>query len=120
MKKLLLTVAGLIAFSGQAIAQDAPQAQQRPKIKPGLNMTGEQQVDPRMEEYRKAVDREYDAALKKYRNRKRRITIPGRVSAAVSQPRSEAGEIGWGGKAATRVARMFARSCRELLGIAGT
>src|SRR5262245_56426149 len=30
-----------------------------------------------------------DAALKKYRNRKERITIPGRVPAAASQPRSE-------------------------------
>ena len=76
MKKLLLTVAGLIAFSGQAIAQDAPQAQQRPKIKPGLNMTGEQQVDPRMEEYRKAVDREYDAALKKIPEQKKKNNDP--------------------------------------------
>jgi len=76
MKKLLLTVAGLIAFSGQAMAQDAPQTQQRPKIKPGLNLMQEQQVDPRMQEYRKALDREYDASLKKIPEQKKTNNDP--------------------------------------------
>jgi hypothetical protein len=39
-------------------------------------MTGEQQVDPRMEEYRKAVDREYDAALKKIPEQKKTNNDP--------------------------------------------
>jgi len=71
MKKLLLTVAGLIALSAQAMAQDAPPTQKMPKIKPGLNLMGEKQVDPRVEEYRKAVDREYNAALKKVPEQKK-------------------------------------------------
>ena len=76
MKKLLLTVAGLIGLSGQAMAQDAPQTQQRPKIKPGLNLMQEQQVDPRMQEYRKALDREYDASLKKIPEQKKTNNDP--------------------------------------------
>jgi hypothetical protein len=63
MKKLLLTLAGLIAFSAQAMAQDAPLTQRA--LKPGVNLMGEKQSDPRMEEYRKAVDQEFNAALKK-------------------------------------------------------
>jgi hypothetical protein len=43
----------------------SPQTQQAPRMKPGLNLMGEKQVDPRTEQYRKAIDREYDAALKK-------------------------------------------------------
>jgi hypothetical protein len=62
-------VFGLIAFSAEATAQDAPRTQRIPK--PGLNLTGEKQVDPRMEEYRKAVDREYDDALKKVPEKKK-------------------------------------------------
>jgi hypothetical protein len=74
VKKLLVAIAGLIAFSAQAMAQDAPQTQQ--KFKPGLNMMGEKLVDPRMEEYRKAVDREYNDALKKIPEQKRTNNDP--------------------------------------------
>jgi Skp family chaperone for outer membrane proteins len=76
MKKLLLAVAGLIAFSAQAMTQDAPQTQQMLKGKPGLNLMGEKQVDPRMEEYRKAVDQEYNAALKKIPEKKKTNNDP--------------------------------------------
>jgi hypothetical protein len=73
MKKLLLTVIVLIAFSAGAMAQDAPRAQ---RVKPGLNLMGEKQVDPRMEEYRKAVDREYNDALKKIPEQKKTNNDP--------------------------------------------
>jgi hypothetical protein len=76
MKKLLLTIIGLIAFSAQAMTQDASQTQQMPKIKPGLNLMGEKQVDPRMQEYRKAVDQEYNAALKKIPEKKKTNNDP--------------------------------------------
>jgi hypothetical protein len=76
MKKLLLTVTGLIAFSAQAMTQDSPQTQQMPKVKPGLNLMGEKQADPRTEEYRKAVDREYNAALKKIPEKKKTSNDP--------------------------------------------
>jgi len=77
MKKLLvMAVGGLIAFSAQALAQDAPQTQQAPRMKPGLNLMGEKQVDPRIQEYRKAVDREYDATLKKLPEQKKTNTDP--------------------------------------------
>lgn len=49
MRKLLVTVAALIALSAQAMAQDAPQTQQMPRVKPGLNLMGEKQIDPRGE-----------------------------------------------------------------------
>ena len=74
MKKLLLTVFGLIAFSAEATAQDAPKTQRAPK--PGLNLMGEKPVDPRMEEYRKAVDREYNDALKKIPEQKKTNNDP--------------------------------------------
>jgi hypothetical protein len=73
MKKLLLTAFGLIAFSAEATAQDAPPTQ---RIKPGLNLMGEKQVDPRMEEYRKAVDREYNDTLKKIPEQKKMNNDP--------------------------------------------
>jgi hypothetical protein len=76
MKKLVLTVTSLIAFSAQAMTQDAPQTQQMPKVKPGVNLMGEKQVDPRMEEYRKAVDQEYNAALKKIPEKKKTSNDP--------------------------------------------
>ena len=60
MKKLLVVVAGVLAISAQATAQDAPQ-----RVKPGVNLLGDKNVDPRTKEYRQAIDREYDAALKK-------------------------------------------------------
>jgi hypothetical protein len=49
MKKLLLTLASLIAFSAQAMVQDAPLTQRA--LKPGVNLMGEKQSDQRMEEY---------------------------------------------------------------------
>jgi hypothetical protein len=73
VKKLLVAIAGLIAFSAQTVAQDAPQTQ---RIKPGLNLMGEKQVDPRMEEYRKAVDREYNDTLKKIPEQKKTNNDP--------------------------------------------
>ena len=73
MKILLLTIAGLVVFSAQVMAQDAPQA---PKMKPGLNLMGDKQVDPRTEQYRKNVDREYDAALKKIPDQKKTTNDP--------------------------------------------
>jgi len=76
MKKLPLTVAGLVFFSAQVMAQDAQQGQQAPRMKPGLNLMGEKKVDPRTEEYRKAVDREYDAALKKIPDQKKTTNDP--------------------------------------------
>ena len=60
MKKLLVVVAGVLAISAQATAQDAPQ-----RVKPGVNLLGDKNVDPRTKEYRQTIDREYDAALKK-------------------------------------------------------
>jgi hypothetical protein len=74
MKKLLLTVIVLIAFSAGAMAQDAPRTQRA--LKPGLNLMGEKHVDPRMEEYRKAVDREYNDALKKIPEQKKTNNDP--------------------------------------------
>ena len=74
MKKLLLTVFVLIAFSAEAMAQDAPRTQQAPKS--GLNLMGEKQVDPRMEDYRKAVDQEYNSALKKIPEQKKTNNDP--------------------------------------------
>ena len=68
MKKLLVAFAGLIAISSQATAQDASQTQ--PRAKPGLNLLGDKNVDPRVKEYRKAIDQEYDAALKKIPEKK--------------------------------------------------
>ena len=65
MKVEVLAVVGLTALSHPATALDTSQTQQMPKFKPGLNLMGDQQVDPRMEEYKKAVDREYNDALKK-------------------------------------------------------
>jgi hypothetical protein len=72
MKRLLLSVAGLIAFSAYAMAQNASPAQQSPRGKPGLNLMRHKQVDPRVEQYRRAVDREYDAALKKIPEQKQK------------------------------------------------
>jgi hypothetical protein len=60
MKKLLVVIAGLITISSHATAQDAS-----PRVKPGVNLLGDKNVDPRTKEYRQAIDREYDAALKK-------------------------------------------------------
>jgi hypothetical protein len=65
MKKFLLTVVSLIAFSAGAMAQ-----------KPALNLMGEKPVDPRMEEYRKAIDREYNDALKKVPEQKKTNNDP--------------------------------------------
>ena len=76
MKILLLTVAGLVVISAQVMAQDAPQAQQAPRMRPGLNLTGDKQVDPRTEQYRKAVDQEYNAALKKIPEKKKTSDDP--------------------------------------------
>jgi hypothetical protein len=53
MKILVLAIVGLTALSRPATAQDTPQTQQMPKFKPGLNLMGDKQVDPRMEEYKK-------------------------------------------------------------------
>jgi opacity protein-like surface antigen len=75
MKTLLALVAVLIAFSAQAMAQDVPQTQM-PKVKPGVNLMGEKYVDPRVKDYRKAVDREYDAALKKIPDQKKANSDP--------------------------------------------
>jgi hypothetical protein len=75
MKRLLATVVALTAFATQAVAQDTPQAPM-PKVKPGLNMMGQKQVDPRTEEYRKAVDQEYNAALKKIPEQKKMNNDP--------------------------------------------
>lgn len=75
MQTLFAVVAVLIAFCTQAMAQDAPQTQP-PKVKPGLNLMGEKYVDPRVKEYRKAVDREYDAALKKIPDQKKTNSDP--------------------------------------------
>ena len=66
MKKFLLLVVSLIAFSAGAMAQ----------LKPGLNLMGEKQIDQRMEEYRKAVDREYNDALKKVPEQKKTNNDP--------------------------------------------
>jgi hypothetical protein len=74
MKKLLLPVAALIAVSAQAMAQGTPQTQRMPK--PGVNLLGEKQVDPRVEERRKAVDQEYNSALKKIPEQKKTINDP--------------------------------------------
>lgn len=77
MKILLLIIAGLVVFPAQVMAQDAPQPQQQvPKMRPGLNLMGEKQVDPRTEQYRKNVDREYDAALKKIPDQKKTTNDP--------------------------------------------
>ncbi len=76
MKILLLAIAGLVVFSAQVMAQDAPQVQQAPKMRPGLNLMGDKQVDPRTEQYRKNVDREYDAALKKIPDQKKTTNDP--------------------------------------------
>jgi len=70
MKTLFAMVVVMIAFAVQTMAQDSPQTQP-PKVKPGLNLMGEKYVDPRVKEYRKAVDREYDAALKKIPDQKK-------------------------------------------------
>ena len=74
MKKLLLTFVGVFAFSAEATAQDAPRTQRAPK--PGLNLMGEKPVDPRMEEYRKAVDREYNGMLQKIPEQKKTNNDP--------------------------------------------
>jgi hypothetical protein len=74
MKVLVLAVVGLTALSHPATAQDTSQTQQMPKFKPGLNLMGDKQVDPRMEEYKKAVDREYNNALKKIPEQKQQKT----------------------------------------------
>ena len=60
MKKLLVAVAGVLAVSAQATAQDNSQ-----RVKPGVNLLGDKNVDSRTKEYRQAIDREYDAAIKK-------------------------------------------------------
>jgi hypothetical protein len=75
MTTLVAMVVVLIAISTQAMAQDAPQTQM-PKVKPGLNLMGEKYVDPRVKEYRKAVDQEYDAALKKIPDQKKTSSDP--------------------------------------------
>jgi len=64
MKKLLLTVASLIPFCAQAMAQDALQMQ-RAITQTWGNELRQKQGNPRMDQYGKAVDREYNAALKK-------------------------------------------------------
>jgi hypothetical protein len=76
MRKLLVMLSGLIALSAQAMAQNAPQTQQTSRVKPGLNLMGEKKVDPRVRAYRDAVDREYDAALKKIPEQKKTNSDP--------------------------------------------
>ena len=76
MRKLLVTVAGLIALSAHAMAQNAPQTQQMPRGKPSLNLMGEKQVDPRVQAYRKAIDGEYESALKKIPEHKKKNSDP--------------------------------------------
>jgi hypothetical protein len=72
MKKLLLTVAGLIALCAQATAQDALQMQQMQRATWG-NELRQKQANPRVETNSKAVDREYNAALKKIPDQKKSI-----------------------------------------------
>jgi hypothetical protein len=76
MRYCSFSVAALIAVSAQAMAQDTPQTQQMPKMKPGLNLMGEKQVDPRVEEYRKAADQEYNSTLKKIPEQKQKNNDP--------------------------------------------
>ena len=75
MKTLFAIVPVLIVISTVAMAQDAPQTQMQ-KGRPSVNMMGEKYVDPRVKEYRKAVDQEYEAALKKIPDQKKTTSDP--------------------------------------------
>jgi hypothetical protein len=109
MKKLLQTVTGLIAFSAQAMTQDAPQTQQMPKVKPGPNLMAEKQVIRGQRSTEKLSIGSTMPRSKRFPKRKR-VVILGRVSAAARQPRSE--KLGLGAWSAWR---QQADGCRLLV-----
>jgi len=68
--------AAIVALPIEFALAQTPQTQQMPKVKPGLNLMGEKEVDPRVEAYRKAVDQEYNSTLKKIPEDKKKNTDP--------------------------------------------